>query len=207
MGLLKFGKNSSSSFVAEVPTEKPGATVTAVTAFSASSSSSTNENGPPITLDTSGDILDDGLRRGLKSRHFVLISLGSIIGPGCFWGIGYALHLSGPLGALLGFSIVGVAVWSLMQSLGEVTTLFPIHGGFIEHMGRFVDPALSFAVAWLYYLMWSVFLASGQFLPSIPEPAWLSDMCADARSQTGTLPSSFSATGSLTPPCHRGHGV
>jgi amino acid transporter len=48
-----------------------------------------------------------------------------------------------------------------MQSLGEVTTMFPIHGGFVEHMGRFVDPALSFAVAWLYYLMWSVFLAAG----------------------------------------------
>lgn len=53
-----------------------------------------------------------------------------------------------------------------MQSLGEVTTLFPIHGGFIEHMGRFVDPALSFAVAWLYYFMWSVFLAAGWSITS-----------------------------------------
>ncbi|KAL2429102.1 putative amino-acid permease [Exophiala dermatitidis] len=117
-----------------------------------------DENGPK--RDISGDILDDGLRRGLKGRHFVIIALGSIIGPGTFYGLGYAIYLSGPLGALLGFIIVGISVWILMQSVGEMTTLFPIHGGFVEHAGRFVDPALSFAMSWLYYIMWSVFLAS-----------------------------------------------
>lgn len=60
-----------------------------------------------IEHDISGDVMADGLRRGLKGRHFVLISLGSIIGPGCFWGLGYAIYLSGPLGSLLGFGIVG----------------------------------------------------------------------------------------------------
>lgn len=115
------------------------------------------------TRDISGDVLDDGLRRGLKGRHFVIIALGSIIGPGTYWGIGYAILLSGPLGALLGFLVVGISMWFLMQSVGEMTTLFPVHGGFVEHAGRFVDPALSFAMSWLYYLMWSVFLASGMY--------------------------------------------
>lgn len=121
-----------------------------------------SDRGSPAR-DVSGDILDDGLRRGLKGRHFMIIALGSIIGPGTYWGIGYAIFLSGPLGALLGFVIVGISVWFLMQSVGEMTTLFPIHGGFVEHAGRFVDPALSFAMSWLYYLMWSVFLASGWY--------------------------------------------
>lgn len=93
----------------------------------------------PPAHDVSGDILDDGLRRGLKGRHFVIIALGSIIGPGTFWGLGYAIFLSGPLGALLGFSIVGVSVWFLMQSVGEITTLFPIHGGFVEVNVPFTD--------------------------------------------------------------------
>lgn len=57
--------------------------------------------------DVSGDVLDDGLRRGLKGRHFVIIALGSIIGPGTFYGLGYAIYLSGPLGALIGFIVVG----------------------------------------------------------------------------------------------------
>ncbi|KAF2100057.1 AAT family amino acid transporter, variant [Rhizodiscina lignyota] len=107
-----------------------------------------------------GIIIEDGLRRGLLGRHVSLISLASVIGASCFYGFGYALYLSGPLGALLGFGIVGFIIWALMQSIGEVTTMFPIAGGFIEHATRFVDPAFSFSMAWLYYLMWSVFLGS-----------------------------------------------
>lgn len=34
---------------------------------------------------------EDGLQRRLKGRHVVFISLGSIIGPGTFYAIGYGL--------------------------------------------------------------------------------------------------------------------
>jgi amino acid transporter len=54
-----------------------------------------------------GLFIEDGLRRGLLGRHITLISLASVIGASCFYGFGYALYLSGPLGALIGFSIVG----------------------------------------------------------------------------------------------------
>ncbi|KAF2438213.1 AAT family amino acid transporter, variant [Karstenula rhodostoma CBS 690.94] len=116
--------------------------------FNYGGSEEDSENNTP-TRDVSGDVLDDGLRRGLKGRHFVIIALGSIIGPGTYWGIGYAIFLSGPLGALLGFLVVGISMWFLMQSVGEMTTLFPVHGGFVEHAGRFVDPALSFSIFWV----------------------------------------------------------
>lgn len=56
-----------------------------------------------------GIILEDGLRRGLLGRHVTLISLVSVIGASCFYGFGYALYLSGPLGALIGFGIIGVS--------------------------------------------------------------------------------------------------
>jgi amino acid transporter len=54
-----------------------------------------------------GIIIDAGLRRGLLGRHVSLISLASVIGASCFYGFGYALYLSGPLGAFIGFGIVG----------------------------------------------------------------------------------------------------
>ena len=54
-----------------------------------------------------GIIIEDGLRRGLLGRHVSLISLASVIGASCFYGFGYALYLSGPLGALIGFGVVG----------------------------------------------------------------------------------------------------
>lgn len=50
-------------------------------------------------------IIEDGLRRGLLGRH--VFSLVSVIGATCFYGFGYALYLSGPVGAILGFGIVG----------------------------------------------------------------------------------------------------
>ncbi|KAJ5351250.1 hypothetical protein N7452_000224 [Penicillium brevicompactum] len=125
--------------------------------------------------DTSGDIIEDGLRRGLKGRQFVIIALGSIIGPGCFYGLGYGIYEAGPLGLLVGFSIVGVSMWILMQSVGEVATLFPVHGGFVEHCDRFVDPAFSFAVSWLYYFMWSVFLASDWNNATVFLQFWIPD--------------------------------
>ena len=60
--------------------------------------------------DISGDIIEDGLRRGLKGRQFVIIALGSIIGPGCYYGLGYGIYEAGPLGLLIGFSVVGELV-------------------------------------------------------------------------------------------------
>lgn len=54
-----------------------------------------------------GVVVDDGLRRALLGRHVSLISLASVIGASCFYGFGAALNDSGPLGALIGFSIVG----------------------------------------------------------------------------------------------------
>jgi amino acid transporter len=54
-----------------------------------------------------GVVIENGLRRGLLGRHVSLISLASVIGASCFYGFGYALYLSGPLGALIGLGIVG----------------------------------------------------------------------------------------------------
>lgn len=91
------------------------------------------------TRDVSGDIIDDGLRRGLKGRQFVIIALGSIIGPACLYGMGYGIYEAGPVGLLIGFVIIGISMWLLMQSVGEVATLFPVHGGFIEVCASLVE--------------------------------------------------------------------
>lgn len=66
----------------------------------------THDGSEPLR-DVSGDVIEDGLRRGLKGRQFMIIALGSIIGPGCFYGLGYGIYEAGPLGLLIGFSVVG----------------------------------------------------------------------------------------------------
>ncbi|ORY13157.1 amino acid permease/ SLC12A domain-containing protein [Clohesyomyces aquaticus] len=88
------------------------------------------------------------VERGLKSRHIQFIALGGTIGTGLFLGIGTAFAHAGPLSVLLGYSMTGVAVFAMMQSLGEMSTWLPLPGAIPQYCARYVDPALGFAVGW-----------------------------------------------------------
>lgn len=122
-------------------------------------------------LNANDGVIDDGVRRVLKSRHLQMIALGGVIGPGTFYATGFALQYSGPVGSLIGYIIVGVDVWLVTQCLGEMATLFPTTGSFNEFAGRFVDPALSFALGWNYWYMW----VSWNNLPRCGVLTWLPD--------------------------------
>lgn len=98
------------------------------------------------------------LHRGLKNRHAQMISIGGVIGTGLFLGTAGSLASGGPLGLLLGYLIVSSACISVMLSLGELVTLLPVPGGQITLSGRFVDPALAFAMGWNYWYSWVVTL-------------------------------------------------
>lgn len=86
--------------------------------------------------------------RGLKSRHIQFIALGGTIGTGLFLGIGSALTGAGPLSLLLGYTFTGIAVFGMMQSLGEMATWLPLPGAIPQFCARYVDGALGFAVGW-----------------------------------------------------------
>ncbi|KAF2470166.1 uncharacterized protein BDR25DRAFT_304114 [Lindgomyces ingoldianus] len=88
------------------------------------------------------------VERGLKSRHIQFIALGGTIGTGLFLGIGSAFAHAGPLSVLLGYTFTGVAVFAMMQCLGEMSTWLPLPGAIPQYCARYVDPALGFAVGW-----------------------------------------------------------
>ncbi|KAI9667235.1 MAG: hypothetical protein M1821_000048 [Bathelium mastoideum] len=101
-----------------------------------------------------------GVKRGLKTRHLSMMALAGIIGPGLLIGSGGALSNGGPAALLIGFGLVGIVAFSIMQSLGELTTLYPSGGAFTELADRFVDKAFGFAVGWNYYIIWFAVLAN-----------------------------------------------
>ena len=84
-------------------------------------------------FDGSAQAIDphSGVKRGLATRHLSMMALAGIIGPGLLVGSGGALASGGPAALLIGFGVVGLIAFSIMQSLGELTTLYPSGGAFI----------------------------------------------------------------------------
>jgi len=103
---------------------------------------------------------DSGVKRGLKNRHLSMMALAGIIGPGLLVGAGGALQNGGPASLLIGFGVIGIIAFSVMQSLGEITTLYPGGGSFISLGDRMVDKAFSVAVGWNYFIIWVAVLAN-----------------------------------------------
>ncbi|QLK85956.1 amino acid permease [Staphylococcus sp. 17KM0847] len=102
----------------------------------------------------------NSVQRHLKDRHISMIAIGGAIGTGLFMTSGGAIHDAGPLGALLGYSIIGIMVFFLMTSLGEMATYLPVTGSFSTYATRFVDPSLGFALGWNYWFNWVITVAA-----------------------------------------------
>ncbi|KAF5857759.1 hypothetical protein ETB97_005290 [Aspergillus alliaceus] len=88
------------------------------------------------------------VRQGLYQRHIQMIALAGTIGTGLFLGSSQAIAIAGPLGAFLGYTIVGLAVSSVVLAVGEMGALVPLSGGLIRYTEYFFDPAMSFANGW-----------------------------------------------------------
>ena len=124
------------------------------------SNSNITETGPNPAYQATGDYQSGGLKRDLKPRHLIFISIGACIGTGIFLGVGGSLATGGPVGLLLGYAIMASVIISVMFQVAELTTYLPIVGGHISLAGRFVDPALSAIMGWNYVACWTLILAA-----------------------------------------------
>jgi amino acid permease len=100
------------------------------------------------------------LHRGIGTRQLSMIAIGGAIGTGLFFASGGAIAQAGPGGALAAYATMGIAVYCMMQSLGEMATQLPIPGSFEAYAERFIDPSLAFAVGWNYWFSWAITLAA-----------------------------------------------
>ena len=72
------------------------------------------------------EIDSEKMQRSLKPRHMVMISIGGAIGTGLFVATGGSLSAAGPGGAVVAYGIIGIMVYFLMTSLGEMATHLPV---------------------------------------------------------------------------------
>ncbi|REI04526.1 amino acid permease [Staphylococcus felis] len=99
---------------------------------------------------------EKNLSRGLESRHISMIAIGGAIGTGLFIATGGVIAQAGPGGAILAYFMIGVMLYFLMSSIGEMATFYPVSGSFSSYATRFVDPSLGFTMGWLYWTIWSL---------------------------------------------------
>lgn len=125
----------------------------------------------PTTTTTTGP----SLKKGLRARHMTMIALGGSIGTGLFLASGTAISTAGPGGALIAYVAVGIMVYFLMTSLGELATFMPDSGSFNTYAARFVDPALGFAMGWNFWYNWAVTIAAELAAATVLIKYWFPD--------------------------------
>lgn len=118
------------------------------------------------------------LKKNLKNRHLLMISLGGSIGTGLFIGIAAPLSTVGPLGTIIAYLMAGSIMLSTMLCLGELSCAFPHAGSFQHYALMFIpNPIWSYTIGWLYWLSWVLSMAADltaasmiahQTFPSIP---------------------------------------
>ncbi|KAH7410506.1 amino acid permease/ SLC12A domain-containing protein [Phaeosphaeria sp. MPI-PUGE-AT-0046c] len=114
--------------------------------------------GRPLSLDAD-DVAHVGgeqneLKRGLKGRHMQMIAIGGAIGSGLFIGSASSFVTGGPAAVIIGFTLIGIMMYLMMQALAELAVMYPINGAFTMYICRFIDPSWGFACGWQYAISW-----------------------------------------------------
>ena len=89
-------------------------------------------------------------------------------------GAGNALSKGGPLSLLLGFGIIGIVAFAVMESIGEMITLYPSGSGFSTLSRRFHSDALSAVSGYAYVVVFFAVLANEYNTLSSILQFWLS---------------------------------
>ncbi|WP_261640171.1 amino acid permease [Erwinia mallotivora] len=116
-----------------------------------------------------------GLRRALKARHLTMIAIGGSIGTGLFVASGATISQAGPGGALLSYILIGLMVWFLMTSLGELAAFMPVSGSFSTYGSRYVEEGFGFALGWNYWYNWAVTIAVDPVASQLVMAWWFPD--------------------------------
>lgn len=131
---------------------------------------SNNTTSSPAAPPSSGH-----LKRTLTSRHLNMIAIGGSIGTGLFVSSGATIAQSGPGGALLSFAVIGLMVYFLMTSLGELAACMPVSGSFSTYASRYVEESFGFALGWNYWYAWAVTIAVDLVAVQIIMTYWFPD--------------------------------
>lgn len=116
------------------------------------------------------------LQRKLGARHLNMIAIGGSIGTGLFLASGATIANAGPGGALLAYVLIGIMIYFLMTSLGELATHNPTSGAFFTYGTKYVEGGFGFALGWNYWYNWAITVAFELVAVQFIMKFWFPDM-------------------------------
>jgi lysine-specific permease len=117
----------------------------------------------------------DKLERKLGSRQMNMIAIGGSIGTGLFLALGQSIHDAGPGGTMVAYGLVGIAVFFIMNALGEMATFTPVPGAFETFASRYVDKSFGFMMGWNYWLCCAFTMGTELVASAIIMKFWFPD--------------------------------
>ncbi|AET38372.1 amino acid permease Ecym_2662 [Eremothecium cymbalariae DBVPG len=120
------------------------------------------------------------LKQNMKTRHVVLMSLGTGIGTGLLVANASSLHFGGPGGLLIGYFFVSIISYIMMQAAGEMAVAYPtLPGNFNAYSSIFISKPFGFATVWLFCIQWTTILPLELITSSIVVKYWTTKINAD----------------------------
>ncbi len=81
----------------------------------------------------------------------------------------------GPGGALFSYILIGLMVYFLMTSLGELAAYMPVSGSFATYGQNYVEEGFGFALGWNYWYNWAVTIAVDPVAAQLVMGWWFPD--------------------------------
>lgn len=95
------------------------------------------------------------LKKSMKSRHVVMMSIGTGIGTGLLISNAKGLAISGPAPLVIGYGMVSFITYFMIQAAGELAVTYPtLPGNFNSYFCTLVSKPFGFATVWLACVQW-----------------------------------------------------
>lgn len=117
-----------------------------------------------------------GLCCELKARYLMMIAIGGFIGIGFFVAFGVMIFQAGLGGALLLYMLIGLMVYFLMISFGELAAYMLVFGLFAIYGQNYVEEGFGFALGWNYWYNWAVIIAVDLVAAQLVMSWWFLDI-------------------------------
>ncbi|GAA2123281.1 amino acid permease [Kocuria carniphila] len=95
----------------------------------------------------------------MKTRHLVMMALGSAIGTGLFVGTGNAIAVAGP-GVLISFLVACVILVLVMRAMGEMAAAEPARGAFSLYAEQAMGRTAGQTLGWLWWVQLVIVIAA-----------------------------------------------